>query len=79
MRNKVDLLVDQINGNVDVLAISETKLDDSCLVGQFGIPSYASLFRLDRNQSAGGIFAFVREDIPVKILIGDFNTRIDNC
>ena len=78
MRNKVDLLVDQINGNLDVLAISETKLNDSCLAEQFEIPSYASLFRLDRNQSAGGIFAFVREDIPVKILIGDFNTRIDN-
>ena len=28
LRNKLDLLADQIKGNVDVLAISETKLDD---------------------------------------------------
>ena len=29
LRNKIDLLADQIKGNEDVLAISETKLDNS--------------------------------------------------
>ena len=35
LRNKLDLLADQIKGNVHVLAISETKLDDSFRAGQF--------------------------------------------
>ena len=65
LRNKFDLLADQIKGNVDVLAILETKLDDSL---HAAIPSYASPFRLDRNQNGGGILVFVREDIPVKFL-----------
>ena len=68
LRNKLDLLADQIKGNVDVLAISETKLDDSFPTGQFKIPGYASPFRLDRNQNGGGILVFSREDIPVKFL-----------
>ena len=68
LRNKLDLLADQIKGNVDVLAISETKLDDSFPAGQFKIPGYASPFRLDRNQNGDGILAFVREDITVKFL-----------
>ena len=67
-RKKLDLLVDQIKENVDVLAISETKLDDSFPAGLFKIPSYASPFRIDRNQNGGGILVFVSEDIPVKVL-----------
>ena len=53
---------------MDVLVISETKLDDSFPIGQFKIPGYSSPFRLDRNQKGGGIMVLVREDIPVKIL-----------
>ena len=68
MRNKFDLLAEQIKGNVDLLAISQAKLDDSFPVGQFKILGYASPFRLDRNQNDVGILAFVREDIPVKFL-----------
>ena len=66
MRNKLDLLADLIKGNVDVLAISETKLDDLFPAGQFKIPGDALPFRLDRNQNDRGILVFVREDIPVK-------------
>ena len=55
LRNKFDLLADQIKGKVDVLAISEAKLVDSFPAGQFKIPGYASPFRLDRN----GILVFV--------------------
>ena len=42
VRNKFDLLVDQIKGNVDVLVISETKLDDSFPADQFKVAGYAS-------------------------------------
>ena len=68
LRNKLDLLANQIKGNVDVLAISETKLDDSFPAGQFKIPGYTSPFRLYRNQNGGGILVLVREDIPVTFL-----------
>ena len=71
LRNKLDLLADQIKGNVDVLAISETKLDDLFPAGQLKIPGYASPFRLDRNQNGGGILVLVRDDIPVKFLFSE--------
>ena len=35
IRNKFELLSEQIKGNVDVLMIPETKIDDSFPVGQF--------------------------------------------
>ena len=38
IRTKFDLLVDQIKGNVDIMGISETKLDESFPSGQFKIP-----------------------------------------
>ena len=59
LRNKFDLLADQIKDNVDVLAISETKLDYSFPVRQSKITGHASPFRLDRDQNRGGILVFV--------------------
>ena len=38
LRKKLELLADQIKGNVDRLAFSETKLDDSFPAEQFKIP-----------------------------------------
>ena len=37
IRNKFDLLVNQIKGNVDIMVISKTKLDESFPNGQFKI------------------------------------------
>ena len=75
MRNKFDILTDQITGNVDqitgnvvVIVISETKLDDSFPESQFEIPGYFTPFRLDRYQNGGGFIVFVREDITAKFL-----------
>ena len=68
MRNKFDILTDQITGNVNVMVISETKLDDSFPESQFKIPGYSSPFRLDRDQNGGGIMVFFREDMTVKFL-----------
>ena len=69
LRNKFDTLVDQIRGNVDILVISETKLGESFLVGQFKIPGFTTPFRRDRNEHGGGIMAFVREDISSKLIL----------
>ena len=68
LRNKFDSLVRQIKGNVDILAISEIKLDESFPEGQFKIPGFRSPFRRDRNEFGGGVMVFVRKDIPSKVI-----------
>ena len=68
LRNKFNILTDQITGNVDIMVISETKLDDSFPESQFKIPGYSSPFRLDRDQNGGCITVFVCEDITAKFL-----------
>ena len=64
IQNKFELLSEQIKGNVDVLMISETKIDDSFPVGQFLIEGFCTPYRLDRNSKGGDILLYVREDIP---------------
>ncbi|XP_057290348.1 uncharacterized protein LOC130613047 [Hydractinia symbiolongicarpus] len=68
VRNKFDCLVDAIDGNLDVLLISETKIDSSFPTAQFKIDGYTKHFRLDRNSKGGGMLLYVRQDIPSKQL-----------
>ena len=76
IRNKFELLSEQIKGNVDVLMISETKIDDSFPVGQFLIEGFCTPYRLDRNSKGGGILLYVREDIPSNLITVDINPGI---
>ena len=57
-RNKFELLVDQIKGNIDVLIISETKVDDSFLLGNLLIGGSSKPYRLDRDWLTGGILLY---------------------
>ena len=68
LRNKFEFLVDQIKGKVDLLMVSETKLDENFPQGQFKISGFSRPFKLDRNSNGGGIILFVREDIPAKLI-----------
>ena len=61
-------------GFVNIFMISETKLDDSFPEGQYFIDGYHAPFRYDQNGSGGGIFLYVREDIPEKVIHCDFPT-----
>ena len=56
-----------ISKNLDILVITETKLDSTFPVTQFLIEGYKS-YILDRNRHGGGILVYVREDIPGKEL-----------
>ena len=47
--------------------ISETKLDSSFPNAQFR-NGYSEPYRLDRNENGAGILAFIREDIPSKLI-----------
>ena len=68
VRNKFDLLSGIIKSIIDILMISETKLDSPFPNGQFQIQGYSEPYRLDRNRNGGRILVFTREDIPAKLI-----------
>ena len=53
LRNKFDILNEQVKGSIEFFMVSETKLDDSFPEGQFLIRSFHSPFRFDRNRNCG--------------------------
>ena len=57
-----------MNGNLDILIVTESKLDETFPKKQFYINGYAPPFRVDRAKNGGGIIIYVREDIPSKEL-----------
>ena len=71
IRNKFDNLSQLIRGKIDVLLISETKINDSFPKGQFLIDGFSGPYRLDRNYQGGGLMLFVREDIPYNLLTSE--------
>ena len=74
LRYKFDLFSEQVKDSIDILMVSETKLDDSFPEAQFLIEGFHSPFRFifDCNINGGGIMLYVREDIPTKLLSHDF-------
>ena len=66
--NKFNLLAEGVSGNVDIIMISETKIDETFPARQFYIDGYTPPYRLDRNCNGGGLMMFVREDIPSKLI-----------
>ena len=65
LRNKLKILVQD---KIDILVVTESKLDDTFPDSQFHIPGYKVHFRKDRNKLVRGIIVFVRDDIPCKKL-----------
>ena len=53
--SKFEGLKSLIKDDIDILMISETKLDDTFPPGQFLIEGYSKPIRLDRNCHGGGI------------------------
>ena len=68
IRNKFDTLKYIVENNIDILILSETKLDDSFPLAQFRLHGFSSPYRFDRNSRGGGILMYIREDIPSKLL-----------
>ena len=70
IRNKFEGLKQIINNNIDILIVSESKLDHTFPDKQFSMDGYRTI-RQDREHnghSGGGIIIFIREDIPCKEL-----------
>ena len=72
IRNKFEDLKYMVKNKIDILLISETKIDDSFPEAQFYIDGYSKPYRYDRNSSGGGLIAYFREDIPCREL-KDYN------
>ena len=68
LRNKFEFLISLIKDNIDILMISETKLDQSFPTNQFMINGFGAPFRLDRNVKGSGIILYIREDIPSRLV-----------
>ena len=60
------MLSDTVKNDVDILLLSETKIDDSFPKSQFLMHGFSEPFRLDRTSNGGGLLLFVRNDIPAK-------------
>ena len=71
IRNKFENLSQLIRSKIDVLLISETKIDDSFPKGQFLMDGFSAPYRLDRNCQGGGLMLFLREDIPSNLLTSE--------
>ena len=68
IRNKIELLSEAVLGNIDILMVSESKIDMSFPTNQFVIEGFVTPFRLDRTNTGGGILVYVRDNIPSKLL-----------
>ena len=71
LKNKFEFLVEFIRSKVDILMISETKTDESFLLGQFKVNGFNAPFRLHPNSNGGDIIIFAREDIPAKVIASE--------
>ena len=68
IRNKIHLLADMTTNRVEILLISETKLDNTFPGPQFFLHGYSQPHRLDRTAKGGGLLFYLRNDIPAKPL-----------
>ena len=66
LENKFEPLLSLVKDKIDILMISETKIDGTFPLNQFEIEGYSHQFRLDRNRNGGGIIVYVRDHLPCK-------------
>ena len=66
--NKFEMLSLSVAQYVDILMLSETKLDSTFPSSQFLINGFSTPHRFDRNSKGGGILLYVRDKIIVLAL-----------
>ena len=76
--NKFDVLSLTVKSTVDILMISETKLNDSFPTAQFLLHGFIAPYRLNRDWKDGGVLLCIREDIPSTLLNSKSKTAIEN-
>ena len=65
--NKLDYIRITIADFVDILVITESKLDQSFPEPQFFVNRFPKPFRKDRNRHGGRLLMYIKEDIPQKL------------
>ena len=65
--NKFEQLKNIVMQHIDILVLTETKLDDTFPTAQFLVNDFPKPYRLVRNRKGGGIMVYIREDIPSKL------------
>ena len=68
IRNKFESFVIFVDNDLDILMVSETKIDNTFPESQFLIFNIFKTFRLDRTAKGGGILLYIREDIPCRYI-----------
>ena len=68
IRNQLNSLEILINKTVEVLAISESKLDSSFPNSQFALWVYKKPYRLDLSYNSGGLLVYPNNDIPSRTI-----------
>ena len=68
IRFEFDILKLMLAELLDILKISETKLDDSFPEAQFFTEGFRTPFRLDPNKHGGDILSYVRNNIEAVLL-----------
>ena len=68
LRHKFDQLKYLVMNSIDILVITETKLDESFSAAHFEIDGFHSPYVFNRSLNGGGIMVFVRDDIFSKEL-----------
>ena len=75
IRNKLEMLKIAVANHLDILLISETKLDQSFPKAQFHINGFSLPYRLDRTVNGGGLLLFVREGLSSNLVT---NTKFED-
>ena len=68
IRNKFEMLQFLLVDYIDILMISESKLDSTFLSSQFQIYGFRTPYRLDRTNRGGEILLFLRDNLITTLL-----------
>ena len=68
IRKKFHFLESEVSKHLDILLISETKIDESFSSPQFLLDGFSRPYRLDGCANGGGILLYVRDGISSCLL-----------
>ena len=68
IRNKLDDLKLLLGKSLDIICISETKLDETFPTVQFAIKGFCKPYRLDVTSKSGGLLLYVKANLPSKLI-----------
>ena len=69
LRNKFDMLTNGVTEYIDILMISETKLDDTFPHALHHLKHFSNPYRLERNYHGSGFLVYVRGNILPNLVI----------